>query len=73
MHTGKDIIVTLGLGGPRRGSMTFSPRGVARKIIVEGALVDGDGSGAGKKPHPRDRGLPAASVAPNVIFFLSLP
>src|ERR1700730_4393316 len=58
-HAHDYVVVALGLG-QFKGLEDFHARGVTRKIDLERTLVNADGPGAGKKPHPRDRGLSLA-------------
>src|ERR1700730_3258943 len=55
-HAHDYVVVALGLG-EFEGIEDFHARGISRKIDLERTLVDADGHGTGKEPHPRDRGL----------------
>src|SRR6185437_324281 len=58
-HAHDNVVGALGLGD-FEGLEDLHARGITRKIDFECAVVDADGSTAGREPHPRDRGLALA-------------
>src|SRR5580658_1084560 len=67
VHTREDIVSVLGFGNLER-LHHLHPRGVARKIVLEVALIDGNSARAGEKPDARDGGLAPPGCPDNVLL-----
>ena len=70
MHAGEHVIAALGLGDFERLHHLHA-RGVARKIIVEGALVDGHRACA-RKNRTRATAVLRRPVAQMIFFFSAI-